>query len=180
MAPIRLDRLETSQDASHNVVALHARPPERLVGIGFRCWLTCLTTGDPGCLQEASTTFSSTLGQDRARVLMLDIVQFVRAVSATSVRNIEVQPADWCGFCRDECLAISIIAACQHEALDALKTSASALIGSDDIGDTLNGAQSFASRLKSAQQFLAVDSICPAPCALRIGCGRRSLLGGPQ
>jgi hypothetical protein len=180
MALIRFDRLESPQDASHNVVALHARPPERLVGVGFRCSLTCFTTGDSGCWQQARTTFSSTVGQDRAKALMMDLMQFVRAVSATSVRDIGVQPADWAGFCRDECLAISIIAACQHEAMDALRSSASALIGCDDIGDTLNGAQSFARGLKSAQQLLAADSICPATCELRIGCGRPILQGGPQ
>lgn len=154
------------QQAS-NVVPLAARAPERLVGVGFRCWLQGFTTGDIGCWEEAFNTFSATLGTERAKALLLDLSPFVRAVSATTERNIQVQAPGCPGFCRDECLAISIIAACQHDCRDALAASAAALIGSDAIGDTLNGAQTFACGLKSANQWLAAESVCPAMCALR-------------
>lgn len=155
-----------------NVIVLSTRAPERLVGVGFRCWLQGFTTGDIGCWEEAWNTFSTTLGNDRARALLIDLSQFVRAVSATSERSIHVQAPGCSGFCRDECLAISIIAACQHDCRDALRASASALIGSDAIGDTLSGAQTFACGLKSANQWLAADSVCPATYALRIGRSR--------
>ena len=151
-----------------NVVSLHARAPERLVGVGFRCWLTGFTSGDIGCWEEAWNTYSSTLGNDRAKALLIDLSQFVKAVSATSERAIEVQQPGCRGFCRDECLVISIIAACQHGARNALSASTAALIGSDAIGDALCGAQKFACSLRSANQVLSADSVCPATCALRI------------
>ncbi|MEQ1652450.1 MAG: hypothetical protein ABL897_08180 [Hyphomicrobium sp.] len=169
MATLRLDRPPNSNTASSNIIALQTRAPERLVGVGFRCWLKGFTTGDIGCWEEAFSTFSGTLGHDNAKTLLLDLSQFVRAVSATSERTIQVQTPGCSGFCRDECLAISIIAACQHHAREALRSSTSALLGSDDIGDALNGAQTFACGLKSANQLLSAESICPATCALRVG-----------
>ena len=152
---------------SAEIVPLRARAPERLVGVGFRCWLSGLATGDIGCWEEAWNTFAGTLGPDHTKALLIDLSQFVRAVQTTAHRDIEVSPPGVRGFCRDECLAISIIAACQHDVRPALLSSATALIGSDDIGDTLNGAQAFAVRLRQANQLLCSDSICPATCALR-------------
>jgi hypothetical protein len=158
--------------ATTNVIALPARAPERLVGVGFRCWLIGFTTGDIACWEEAWATFSSTLGNERAKALLIDLSQFVRAVSASSERNIRVQTPGCGGFCRDECLAMSIIAACQHDVRHALQASCSALIGTDAIGDVLNGAQTFACGMTSAKQVLSADSVCPATCALRVGRNR--------
>jgi hypothetical protein len=152
-----------------NVIPLSTRAPERLVGIGFRCWLKGLTTGDLDCWGEAWDTYSNTFGNDCAKTRLIELSQFVRAVSASCERCIEVQAPGCSGFCRDECLAISIIAACQHDRRDALCASVRALIGTDDIGDALNGAQTFASGLKASNQWLSAESVCPATCALRIG-----------
>lgn len=164
--------IRSTKASATNVIPLQARAPERLVGVGFRCWLTGFTTGEIGSWEEAWNTFSSTLGNDRAKTLLLDLSQFVRAVSASSERSIHVQAPGCSGFCRDECLAISMIAACQHNARDALRASTTALIGCDDIGDALNGAQTFAVGLRAANQILSADSVCPATCALRVGKAR--------
>ncbi len=166
--------MSTIHDASNakpprttaKIVPLPNRAPERLVGVGFRCWLGGLSSGDIACWEEAWNTFSGTLGHDRAKLLLIDLSQFVRAVKTTTQRDIEVYPSGCRGFCRDECLAISIIAACQHDVRPALTASAAALIGSDDIGDTLNGAQTFANGLRQANQMLSAESVCPATCGL--------------
>ncbi|MGO4682535.1 hypothetical protein [Hyphomicrobium sp. 2TAF46] len=152
---------------SAKVVPLPARAPERLVGVGFRCWLAGLSTGDIKCWEDAWNTFSGMLGPEKAKTLLLDLSKFVRAVKANAQRDIEISPAGCRSFCRDECLAISIIAACQHGERQALKASVSALIGSEDIGDTLNGALALAAALRSTNQMLCADSVCPATCALR-------------
>ena len=107
------------------------------------------------------------LGPENAKKLLLDLSKFVRAVKADAQRNIEISPPGCRSFCRDECLAISIIAACQHDARHALTASAAALTGSEDIGDTLNGAQALAAALRGAKQMLCAESVCPATCALR-------------
>ena len=172
MATIRLDTNGTPGIVPANVIPLAVRAPERLVGVGFRCWLTGFTTGDIGCWEEAWTIFSGTLGNDKAKSLLIDLSQFVKAVATSSERDIRVQSPGCSGFCRDECLAISMIAACQHGAKSSLCASASALVGSDTIGDVLNGAQTFACGLKSSNQLLSADSVCPATCALRVNRNR--------
>jgi hypothetical protein len=172
MAAIRLDISSKSALTSGNVIPLAARAPERLVGVGFRCWLKGFTTGDIGCWEEAWNAFSSTLGNDQAKDLLLDLSQFVKAVASSSERDIQVQAPGCIGFCRDECLAISMIAACQHGQTTSLCASAAALIGSDSIGDVLNGAQTFACGLRCNNQLLSLDSVCPATCALRVNRSR--------
>jgi hypothetical protein len=159
-------RSDTS-DTVAKIVPLPAKAPERLVGVGFRCWLAGLATGDIKCWEDAWNSFSGMLGPEQAKALLLDLSKFVRAVKANAQRNIEVSPTGCRSFCRDECLAISIIAACQHNERQALTASAAALIGSDDIGDTLNGAQALAAALRQANQMLCPESVCPATCALR-------------
>lgn len=152
---------------SASVLPLPTRAPERLVGVGFRCWLKGLATGDISHWEDAFNAFSAQLGPDRAKTLLIELSQFVRAISTTAEREIEVAEPGFCGFCRDECLAISIVAACQHGAHPALQSSAAALLGSNDIGDTIVGAQTFASGLKSANLLLALESVCPATCAIK-------------
>jgi hypothetical protein len=152
---------------SAKVVPLPARAPERLVGVGFRCWLAGLSTGDIKCWEDAWNTFSGMLGPENAKTLLLDLSKFVRAVKASAQRDIEISPAGCRSFCRDECLAISIIAACQHNERQALTASVAALIGTEDIGDTLNGALALAAALRSANQLLCAESVGPATCALR-------------
>lgn len=156
-----------SEYAANNVIPLPVAAPERLVGVGFRCWLSGLTTGDISAWAEAWNTYEQALGRARAKEALVDLSHFVRAVSVSSEREIEVYPAGCRGFCRDECLAISIIAACQHDVRPALTSCAAALIGSNAIGDTLSGAQIFAASLTAAKQVLSPGSVCPATCALR-------------
>lgn len=158
---------QTKVPQKASVLPLPSRAPERLVGVGFRCWLKGLATGDISHWEDAFNAFSAQLGPERAKHLLIELSQFVRAISTTAEREIEVADKGFCGFCRDECLAISIVAACQHGAHPALQSSATALLGSDDIGDTIMGAQTFASGLKAANLLLALESVCPATCALK-------------
>ncbi len=152
--------------APAKVMPFPGRIPERLVGVGFRCWLTGFDAGDVASWEEAWTTYQTTLGHDLAKPLLLDLSQFVRAIKANCCRDIEVYPSGCRGFCRDECLAISVIAACQHDRRPELRACTVALTGTDDIGDALLGAQRFASGLRDAQQILSTSSICPANCPL--------------
>ncbi len=145
---------------------MSGRTPERLVGYGFRCWLTGFETGDVTAWEDAWNSYRASLGADAAKPLILQLSQFVRAVSANADRSIEVYPPRCSGFCRDECLAISIIAACQHGQRTALCTCAAALLGSNDIGDALICAQNFAAGLKAADRMLCQSSVCAANCPL--------------
>ena len=92
------------------------------------------------------TPIATSLGRDAAKPAVLGLSQFVRAVMATAERAASRPIPPQCrGFCRDECLAISIIAACQHDSRQALCACAVALLGSNDIGDAIS-ARARASR----------------------------------
>lgn len=159
---------------SARVLQMHHGEAEQLVGYGFRCWLAGFQTGDIAAWEHAFNAFSESLGREQAKDVVMDLAKFVRAVQASARRAIEVGPASCPGFCRDECLAISIVAACQHGTRPALCAAAAALVGSEDIGDTLIGAQRFAAALRSADKVLAESSICPASCGLAMR-GRKRL-----
>lgn len=150
------------------IVPFPGRTPERLVGFGFRCWLSGFETGEISSWEEAWTAYQTAVGECTAKLLILRLSQFVRAVKSNAERDIECYPASCRGFCRDECLAISMIAASQHDARSALCTCASALTGSNDIGDAIDSAQSFAAELKGANQILNASSICAANCPMLI------------
>jgi hypothetical protein len=64
------------------------------------------------------------------------------------------------GFCRDECIAISVIAAAQHDRCPALRACAFALTDASEIGGMLDEATQFAQALKVAKQELAPQAVC--------------------
>ena len=66
---------------------------------------------------------------------------------------------DSAGFCRDECLAISLVAACQHDAGPALKSCAFALLGSSNLGRALVATEVVARTLSGAGCLLQAHGI---------------------
>jgi hypothetical protein len=133
--------------------------PERLVGVGFRCWLAGFQTGDIGCWEVAWEEMSRAVGARAAKPLMTELASWVRAVQDAAERKIEIYPAQCRQFCRDECLAISMVAACQHSACPAFRACAVALLGSSEIDEAIEGAEGFARRLKEADQYLSPGSV---------------------
>jgi hypothetical protein len=148
--------------ASHDAAisaAVVLSAPERLVGVGFRCWLAGLQTSDIGCWEVAWEEMSRTVGARAAKPLMTELASWVRAVQDAAERRIEIYPAQCRRFCRDECLAISMVAACQHSACPAFRACAVALLGSNEIDEAIEGADGFARRLKEADQHLSPGSV---------------------
>jgi len=133
--------------------------PERLVGVGFRCWLSGFQTSDIGCWELAWEEMSRAVGAHAAKPLMSDLASWVRAVQDAAERRIEVSPSGCRRFCRDECLAISMVAACQHSSCPAFRACAVALLGSNEIEEAIDCADGFARRLKEANQMLSPGSV---------------------
>lgn len=133
--------------------------PEKLVGVGFRCWLTGYQTSDIGCWEVAWDAFSRAVGPRAAKPLMSELACWVRAVQDSAERRIELYPAQSDKFCRDECLAISMVAACQHCACPAFRACAEALLGCNEVDEAIEGAEEFALRLKQADQMLSPGSV---------------------
>lgn len=128
---------------------------ERLVGLGFRYWVSGYQSGDIGCWEEAWRIYSEVLGLPSARVAVSELSAWVRAVSAAARRDIEVDAGCGAGFCRDECLAVSMIAACQHNTCPAMRACAFALIESSLIDEVVHHAETFAVTMRGLNQVLS-------------------------
>lgn len=135
--------------------ARDVQTPERLVGLGFRGWITGYQQGDVGCWGQVWRLYADQFGAARAEVAVADLAGFAKSVSACSRRRLEVAPLEACAFCRDESLAISLIAACQHNTCPALRACAFALVESSMLDDVLHHAGSFALTLRT------LDAVVP-------------------
>lgn len=129
--------------------------PERLVGLGFRLWLNGFRTGDISCWERAWCAYSSAMGAQAAKSAVGDLSCWVRAINNHTQRDLETSAADCAQFCRDECVAIAMIAACQHHACPAMRVCAFALLGCSMIDEVVEVAESFAKTMRGADQVLA-------------------------
>jgi hypothetical protein len=128
--------------------------PERLVGVGFRLWLNGFRTGDISSWEQAWCAYASTIGATAAKSAVGELSCWVRAINCYAQRELETASgaSDW--FCRDERVAIAMIAACQHHACPAMRACAFALLGCSMIDEVVEGAESFARTLRRAHQVL--------------------------
>ncbi|MCW2309122.1 hypothetical protein [Rhodobium gokarnense] len=134
------------------------RIPERLVGIGFRCWMAGFATCDINCWEAGWRIYRDRLGADAAKGAITELSCWVRALSAAANRRIEFypfyDPFDGVAFCRDERLGIAMIAAGQHEAEDAVRGVAATLLGTPDADEVVRTARDFAAVLGAAGMTL--------------------------
>ena len=136
------------------------RKPERIVGIGFRCSIACLR----GCAVDEQQHACAVLRASvEIQLLPLTLIgafsAWALAVESSAIRPVAVLPTDSLGFCRDECLAISLVAACQNNACPALRACAFALLGGGDVGRTLSATQAVADALREADTLLTPDAV---------------------
>ncbi len=136
--------------------------PERLVGVSFRRAYSSLAAGDKVARAFTHHEFCDAAGPAAADRLLDGICRFAGAIHRSAGRNIETLPPGCPGFCRDECLAISIVAASQHGACPTLRACAFALLESSVIDLTIDEAGRFARDLTAAGQTLSLDSVCNA------------------
>lgn len=139
-----------------------ARGAERLIGLGFRYWVAGYKSGDIDRWEDAWRIYSQVLGPNAARTAVSELSAWVRAVSAAARREIEVCNGDRDGFCRDESLALSMIAACQHNTCPAMRACAFALIESSLIDEVVHHAESFAVTMRGLDQVLSPGLIVNA------------------
>ncbi|KAB2911379.1 MAG: hypothetical protein F9K29_22725 [Hyphomicrobiaceae bacterium] len=146
---------------------LHPAPdfagPERLVGLGFRYWLAGFRTGDISCWERAWCAYSNALGAAAAKGALTDLSCWVRAINRHAQRDLETAAVDCDRFCRDECVAIAMIAACQHNACPAMRACAFSLLGCSMIDEVVQGAENFAATMRGADQVLLPSFAHGAP-----------------
>lgn len=129
--------------------------PELIVGYGFRGWISGYQSGDIGCWEEVWRLYAGALGAPHARAAVGCLSEWAKSVAVASRHPIEVQPLGARGFCRDESLAISMIAAFQHNTCPAMRACAFALMETSLVDEVLHHAGTFALTLRS------IDAVVP-------------------
>jgi hypothetical protein len=118
--------------------------------------------GDLGAWENAWTLYCQSFGLCGARRALDSLSCWVNTVHRSSHREIRVLPQCCPRFCRDECIAVSMIAACQHNACPALRSCAFALVDSSSIERAVNEAQAFADTMSDLEHRLSPASIVAA------------------
>jgi hypothetical protein len=121
-----------------------------LVGNGFRCWLTGYMTTDVSCWERVWRDYSTALGAAEGRRAVACLSDWVGAVRSFASREIVVATLDCPTFCRDECMAVSLVAACQQDACPAARACAFALLGNSQVDATIDAAAEFAAVLRES------------------------------
>jgi hypothetical protein len=138
--------------------------PERLVALGFRYWMRGRVEANLSHWERAWNLYAGTLGVDGAKCAVASLSRWIDAVGSAGGRDIEVFPEDCCSYCRDECIAVSIIAACQHNtSCPALRACAFALLETSTLDGMVSEAQAFAETMIRFDQVLSPRSIVVAP-----------------
>lgn len=135
---------------------------EQLVGLGFRHWLNGCRTADVTHWERAWTLYAGRLGPVRAKAVMGELSSWVRLLTCRARRDLEVAPHDCARFCRDECLAVSMIAASQHKTCPAMRACAFALVEDSMIEEVVDQSDQFALTLRASKQVLSPASILAA------------------
>ena len=133
--------------------------PARLVGVGFRLWLSGCRTGDVSCWENARLLYASQLSAPCADVVISELSSWVETVAQSAARKIEVLPDTCPGLCRDECLAVAMIAACQHKTCPAMRACAFALIENSNVEQVVDQSERFAMTLVAVDQVLSPNHI---------------------
>lgn len=137
--------------------------PERLVGLGFRHWMLGCQTGDIDCWAEAWNIYRAALGCREANLAVSHLSSWVQAVNVSACRDICVGD---CGrtedFCRDERLAMTMVAACQYNTCPALRACAFALVESTRLEEVVHETETFSTVLRGLGQMLAPQLLSTA------------------
>ncbi|MFN3869118.1 MAG: hypothetical protein ACK4MF_08640 [Hyphomicrobiaceae bacterium] len=125
------------------------------MGFGFRGWIAGYQSGDVGCWEKVWQLYDERFGSRGAKAAVAELSSFARSVSACSRRQLEVEPLNAPMFGRDESLAISMVAAFQHNTCPAMRACAFALVESSMLDEVLHHASSYAVTLRT------LDAVVP-------------------
>ena len=137
------------------------RGPEKLVIEGFRRFMTGYDRGSSACWELAAQLFVEEIGAADSPRIVASLARWIDALRA----HID-QPAMLFSFgcpnlCRDECFAVSMIAACQNRDRASLETALAGLVRPEGRAEVRAAAEDFAEALAESGHFLI-----PVPAAL--------------
>jgi hypothetical protein len=136
---------------------LLAHPAERLVISGYRNMMAAYELGDGACWEEIWRSFTHELGSRSARRTVGEVQYWVRTLRANSERPLAFFPNRSLHLCKDECIALSLVAAAQGGDYEAGCCVAGMLIGTEDalrINDVWQASSHLAAALHCSGQVM--------------------------
>jgi hypothetical protein len=141
---------------------------DQLVGAGFRHWIIGHLTADVSCWERVWCRYCQSLGTTEARHAVTCLSDLVNTIRSCASREIVVAPQECSSLCRDECIAVSMVAACQRSACPAARACAFALLGNSDVNATIDAAAEFAEALRVGGAAFDMASVQTVITALPI------------
>lgn len=132
------------------------------VGFGFRCWMHGLQSGDLSSLEMCWSAFAGALGPKCAKRAVGELSCWVKSLRASAGRPLQILPTQCPGFCQDECLAVSMIAAGQNDVCPAMRACAFALLETSEVDAPVATGLTFAATLRDAGVVLDAEHVMDA------------------
>ena len=130
------------------------RPPERLVLEGYRRWLAGFESGSVLPWEMTHTLYEELLGAVEARRVVAELSHFMRTLRRCAACPLKSFPFNAHHVCRDECLALGLIAALQHDDPDAARICVGALACAALSAKVAEAACCYADALAGARHYL--------------------------
>jgi hypothetical protein len=130
------------------------RPPEKLVPEGYRRWLAGFESGSVLPWEMAQTLYDELLGAAEGRRVVAELSHFVRTLRRCAACPLRSFPFNAHHVCRDECLALGLVAALQHDDGAAAQTCLAAMACPRLSANVCEAASCHADALAGARHYL--------------------------
>lgn len=130
------------------------RPPEKLVLEGYRRWLAGFESGSVIPWEMTQTLYEELLGAAQGRQVVAELSHFVRTLRRCAACPLKSFPFNAHHVCRDECLALGLIAALQHDDEGAAATCLAAMSCSALSAHLATAAACYADALAGVRHYL--------------------------
>ncbi|WP_040878877.1 hypothetical protein [Kaistia granuli] len=130
------------------------RPPEKLVVEGLRRWMQGCERGSVACWERAASLYAEELGVAEGSRVLGALAHWVATLRTWMDRPAGLSPSECPRLCRDECFAVTMIAACQNHDDDSLSHALGRLVPPEGRGDVVRATRAFADALAETGQIL--------------------------
>lgn len=157
--------MSLSADIAHGRGGYFERAPEKLVLEGYRHWLAGYDTGSVTPWERAHTLYAGLLGDADGRRALGELSHFVRTLRRCAACPLISFPFGAHHVCRDECLALGLVAGLQHHDEVAAATCLDAMTCGLLRQEAKEAAGCFAETLSALHHYLlpipksAIDDI---------------------
>jgi hypothetical protein len=146
------------------------RSPEKLVVEGYRRWMLGCERGSIDCWERAATLYGEALGLTEGSRVLGWLARWIETLRIWMDRPAGLSPSECPHLCRDECFAVTMIAACQNHDDDSLSQALARLVPLEGRAEVTSATRAFADVLAQSGQILipvpgeVIREIAARPC----------------